>query len=184
MDTMFGHLKVEEMKVDWEDAHGDALFCEFAIANGVTHYGENGSKSVQTILDRDLKMIAVIEQEMKDRNLPITEWVKPTSMKPWSMDTAILEVTVAEVDNPLFELGEVVITPGAMDLLNKADLDGLKFLVRHVTGDWGVTSSAANHFALKNGQRIVSTFDILQDELLITTEADRSSTTFLLVSEY
>ena len=38
---------------------------------------------------------------------------------------------------PLFPLGQVLITPGALDMLEALQLAPLPFVLRHVTGDWG-----------------------------------------------
>jgi hypothetical protein len=38
---------------------------------------------------------------------------------------------------PLFELGQLVATPGALAALEKSGQNAMEFLSRHVTGDWG-----------------------------------------------
>ena len=38
---------------------------------------------------------------------------------------------------PLFPLGQIVSTPGAMDALARANQQPDHFLNRHATGDWG-----------------------------------------------
>jgi hypothetical protein len=38
---------------------------------------------------------------------------------------------------PLFRLGQVVGTPGAIEALKDAGQQPAEFLTRHVTGDWG-----------------------------------------------
>ena len=38
---------------------------------------------------------------------------------------------------PLFELGQLVATPGALAALEKSGQTPMDFLHRHVTGDWG-----------------------------------------------
>ena len=37
----------------------------------------------------------------------------------------------------LFALGQVVVTPAALELTKLSNIDGLALLQRHVTGDWG-----------------------------------------------
>jgi hypothetical protein len=37
----------------------------------------------------------------------------------------------------LFQLGTVVMTPGAQNLMKELGLDPVHWLARHVTGDWG-----------------------------------------------
>ena len=36
-----------------------------------------------------------------------------------------------------FEFGQVVATPASLDLLHQHDINPLRLLSRHVTGDWG-----------------------------------------------
>lgn len=93
---------------------------------------------------------------------------------------------------PLFPLGQIVATPGAISALVKYAAEGLAtgmdLLMRHVTGDWGdmpAEDKLANEEALKSGARIFSGYFIAPDvKIWIITEADRSSTTLLLPEEY
>jgi hypothetical protein len=58
---------------------------------------------------------------------------------------------------------------------------------RHVSGDWGgvgAEDSAMNDAAVKNGDRLLSSYTISGEKVWVITEADRSSTTMLLPSEY
>jgi hypothetical protein len=90
---------------------------------------------------------------------------------------------------PLFKLGQVVASPGAIDLLRSLALNPLQFLGRHAFGDWGQIDDddrEANRAALKNGSRLISSYTLNRnnERLWIITEADRSSTTLLLPQEY
>ena len=93
-----------------------------------------------------------------------------------------------EPDKPLFHLGRLVATPGALDLLNHLELSPLDFVTRHRQGDWGNLDDhdvKANEYALRHGLRLLSSYRInAKDKLWIITEADRSSTTCLLPGEY
>lgn len=88
----------------------------------------------------------------------------------------------------LFSLGQVVATPGALDLLSRHSLSAFAFLVRHATGDWGCVcpeDALENERAVKNGCRILSAYEIAGGERLwCVTEWDRSVTTLLMPSEY
>ena len=88
----------------------------------------------------------------------------------------------------LFPLGQVLATPGALELLQTYQLSPLSFIQRHVVGDWGdicVEDRQANADALQYGYRLMSVYAITpSDKLWIITEADRSSTTLLLPEEY
>lgn len=88
----------------------------------------------------------------------------------------------------LFELGAVVATPGALDALRAANVSPAELLARHVAGDWGDVSAddrRENDFSVNRPLRILSSYILPTGERIwVITEADRSSTTFLLPSEY
>ncbi len=89
---------------------------------------------------------------------------------------------------PLFPLGQVVATPGALEFLATAGQTPDEFLRLHVVGNWGEVDDEdkqANDDALKSGARLLSAYRTLKGERLwVITEADRSSTCLLLPSEY
>ena len=89
---------------------------------------------------------------------------------------------------PRFALGQVVGTPGALALLNERGVNGITLLQRHVNGDWGsicAADAASNEEALKFGSRLLSSYPLPGGGVIwIITEADRSSTTLLMPSEY
>ena len=86
----------------------------------------------------------------------------------------------------LFQPGQIVATPGALELAEQG-IDLLSYLKRHLQGDWGELGEedkAENDFSLKNGFRLLSAYPTPCGKLWIITEADRSATTFLLPEEY
>jgi len=89
---------------------------------------------------------------------------------------------------PLFALGQVLATPGALAMLDKAGQTPFELLARHHGGDWGNLPDedvAENELALRIGTRILSSYILANGEQLwIITEADRSATTLLLPQEY
>lgn len=89
---------------------------------------------------------------------------------------------------PLFPLGQVVATPGALSALEESGQLPQEFLHRHVAGDWGQLDEhdlRANEQAVREGQRILSAYSTKNGvRLWIITEWDRSVTTLLLPSEY
>src|SRR5450830_461123 len=89
---------------------------------------------------------------------------------------------------PMFALGQVVATPGALDALTKIGIEPLELIHRHVTGDWGDLCAEDRHqnlFAIRSGLRIFSSYKIsAKTKIWIITEADRSATTLLLPEEY
>jgi hypothetical protein len=82
----------------------------------------------------------------------------------------------------------IVATPGALGALRRSGQSPAEFLRRHVSGDWGDLDGhdqKQNALALREGGRLVSSYQTrLGDPLWVITEADRSSTTLLLPSEY
>jgi len=89
---------------------------------------------------------------------------------------------------PLFDLGRVVATPGALRALERAGESPFAYLARHVSGDWGELHEedrGENEFALKNGFRLLSAYRLGDEtKMWIITERDRSATTLLLPEEY
>ena len=88
----------------------------------------------------------------------------------------------------LFELGHVVMTPGAAAL----NVDFAPYLARHLSGDWGSLDAfdiRQNNQAVHEGLRILSAYDVPvaggeTERIWIISEADRSATTVLLPAEY
>ena len=90
---------------------------------------------------------------------------------------------------PLFALGQVVATPGALKAITERDTSPLALIHRHVTGDWGdlgAEDQQQNLLAIRSGMRIFSSYKIggTTKKIWIITEADRSATTLLLPDEY
>jgi len=90
---------------------------------------------------------------------------------------------------PLFDLGQLVATPGALAALKKTGQNAMEFLSRHVRGDWGEElpqeDKAENQFSLEKGFRLLSSYRTTAgDKIWVITEADRSHTTLLLPEEY
>jgi hypothetical protein len=63
----------------------------------------------------------------------------------------------------LFELGHVVATPGAIQLLEQTNTDAVTLLDRHRCGDWGAISAhdmGANKHALPIGARLMPVYTL------------------------
>jgi hypothetical protein len=89
----------------------------------------------------------------------------------------------------LFELGQIVTTPGAIELLEQTHTDPATLLKRHQCGDWGTVSAHeidANKYALEFGARLMSANELgdAKETLWIITESDRSVTTLLRPEGY
>ena len=88
---------------------------------------------------------------------------------------------------PLFPLGRVMVTPGALALLTDSGTDALRLLERHRSGDWGDVSSedaVENRRSIRQGWRVLSSYPVGPGRVWVITEADRSSTCLLLPQEY
>jgi hypothetical protein len=88
----------------------------------------------------------------------------------------------------MFELGQLVATPGALDALQRNQQTPLEFIERHLTHDWGYLDEEdkrENDHSVEHGLRVLSAY-LLRDgtRIWVITEADRSVTTILLPSEY
>lgn len=94
----------------------------------------------------------------------------------------------ARLLTPLFPLGRVVATPGALAALNDAGADPFALLSRHQCGDWGEVppeDKLENERSVQRGFRVLSSYSVRPDaRVWIITEADRSVTTLLLPEEY
>jgi len=86
----------------------------------------------------------------------------------------------------LFNSGQILFTPGALELAEKG-VNLLRYLKRHLRGDWGdlgAEDKQENDYSLQRNLRIFSAYNTPKGKLWIITEADRSATTFLLPDEY
>ena len=91
-------------------------------------------------------------------------------------------------NTPLFPTGQIVLTPGAIQALKKAQKAPAEYLNRHAQGDWSEMAAEdqrENRYSLDKYLRIFSVYQLSSDvRIWIITEADRSLTTVLLPSEY
>jgi len=118
-------------------------------------------------------------------------------------ENSIKSPTVTIMSNAArFELGQVVATPAAIALLKETGFSATMLIARHLHGDFGdicAEDAAENEISIKHGFRIMSVYRLVAPETLKTTsaakkidlptiwlitEADRSSTCFLLPAEY
>jgi hypothetical protein len=94
----------------------------------------------------------------------------------------------AAFPSPLFPLGNLHATPGALAAIEAAGLNPLALISRHVRGDYGdlcASDKKANLQAIKDGSRILSAYVIAEGvKVYVITEASRELTTVLLSDEY
>jgi hypothetical protein len=89
---------------------------------------------------------------------------------------------------PLFPLGQIAATPGALAALERANQTPTCFLAGHAIRDWGELEPAdvaENEYSVAHGFRLLSSYETgAGEKIWIITEADRSATTLLLPEEY
>lgn len=98
----------------------------------------------------------------------------------------------ANNSKPRFPLGQIVATPGALEVLEQHGKSPAQFLSRHVACDWGDVcdeDKQLNDQSLLDGSRILSSYNLGHQKLWIITEAaddcgHRAATTLLMSSEY
>ena len=86
-----------------------------------------------------------------------------------------------------FPLGRSVATPGALRVLAETGTPPATLLARHQNGDWGNVpreDARENELSVKDGLRILSSYQMGDETLWVITEADRSVTTILRPDEY
>lgn len=97
------------------------------------------------------------------------------------------------VPTPKFQLGRLLITPGAQEALEAAGENPWTFFARHAAGDWGIVGeddAALNDEALKDESRLLSAYKLTNGtKIWVITEAvgengQREATTILLPEEY
>lgn len=110
--------------------------------------------------------------------------------------------TIIYSNTARFPLGQIVATPGALELLQETGFSAAALISRHVQGDGGdlcEEDRAENEFAVTRRLRILSCYRLVDaarlaatptdkrsslPTLWIITEADRSVTTLLRPSDY
>jgi hypothetical protein len=88
-----------------------------------------------------------------------------------------------------FELGELLATPQALEVLGELEVSPSELLERHASGDWGTVSAEdaqENELSVREGLRIVSSYAVGDEarKVWVITESDRSSSCILLAEEY
>ena len=88
----------------------------------------------------------------------------------------------------LFQPGQMLATPGAIEAFKSANQTPEEFLARHLKGDWGELEDEdkqENELSLKHGFRLLSAYRLTTGaKIWVITESDRSATTILLPEEY
>ena len=77
--------------------------------------------------------------------------------------------------------------PWCLNLLSETGEDAFAYLARRATGDWAELCAfdrRQNEVALREGYRVLSSYQLGEWSIWIITETDRSVTTVLLPEEY
>lgn len=113
-----------------------------------------------------------------------------TSAEIWSRLSAHAQLrrTTIMTNAAKFGLGNVVATPGALDLLQKHGFSAAQLLARHVTGDWGdvcAEDRGLNEQALTTGSRLMSVYRLTNPKVLATMPRKKRSDlpTIWIISE-
>ena len=90
--------------------------------------------------------------------------------------------------NQRFDLGQIVVTPGALSALAQTGQPPGEFITRHMSGDWGDLDpfdQQQNEQAVTHGGRLLSAYRLKDGtRIWVITEWNRSATTLLLPEEY
>ena len=88
----------------------------------------------------------------------------------------------------MFDLGQIVATPAALNALRRSSQSPADFIRRHGGGDWGDVDEddrTKNELSLEQGFRLFSVYHAANGvKFWLITEADRSHTTVLLPEDY
>ncbi len=86
----------------------------------------------------------------------------------------------------LFTLGKIVIQPQAELSMRMQGINPASLLLRHVCGDWGEANDyqrRTNDEAVREGGRILSVYGHGRRRLYVMTQADRRTTSILILQE-
>ncbi|WP_335340353.1 hypothetical protein [Collimonas pratensis] len=109
--------------------------------------------------------------------------------QPSSSENRPFLIIAVTHSSPLFGVGQVIVTAGALDLLDRLGINASTLLARHQQGDGGDIDredAATNTWAVQADERLQSAYILGKphERLWIITERDRSVTTLLLPEEY
>jgi len=116
-------------------------------------------------------------------------WEQDPSARTFAVLQTGIEILYRELAKQgKFDLGQLLMTPGANEALLAAEHVPPEFLLRHKHGDWGdlcAEDRRENERSLRVGSRLLSSYQMRTEEKLwVITEWDRSVTTLLRPEEY
>lgn len=176
---LFGEMDLP-LKADLKQVEAQAQEIAEACGYQVRKVGERSLRLTGHAQDENLIVTYDPETGMMVNVEPVAEAYEPPQREH-------LPEEIGE-RMPMFSLGQLLATPGALQSLQEAEQSPLELLARHVTGDWGdleEEDKRENEFSVTNGFRILSAYKLSSGQRVwVITEADRSVTTILLPSEY
>lgn len=181
----------EPVDVNWLETI-ERTFGSYQLS-AMTQTGERGLVCQMRIAEASMQYLRVLPHPdigaLRDALRPLLDDLPAVTLHlAWSADHACWMSRIIDPRVPLFSLGMVVATPGALQALEDAGQEPEEFLNRHDRGDWGEVPEADKHendFSLQHGFRILSAYTTKAGERIwVITEADRSATTILLPDEY
>lgn len=105
-----------------------------------------------------------------------------------SQENRIMNLPSPGHASPRFKLGRIFATPAALEVIADARVSIVDLLIRHIRGDWGDLSEPdrqQNELSIDAELRLLSSYVLPGGHtVLVITEWDRSSTTFLLPGDY
>jgi hypothetical protein len=170
----------------------EETFGEYELTT-MTQGGERGLICQMHIAEASLSYVKALDTPLADSIrtalLPLVDRPpRVTLLLTWYPWRRLWVSNIIRPHAPMFLLGRVVATPGALRALEHAEQSPIEFLDRHATGDWGELDEedkGENAFSVRYGFRILSAYTTsVGDKLWLITEADRSVTTLLLPEEY
>jgi hypothetical protein len=109
------------------------------------------------------------------------------TVQPWlprhGGDTYKLWWPFTAPTKPLFQLGQIIATPAAINEMKDRGLNGADLLARHQSGDWGDVSEADrqhNELAVQRSLGPTSRYGKGDDSIWVSTNDDHSRTHLLL----
>ena len=152
---------------------------------------QNGNVSeVRILTDRFVPIIRAWDMTSGSTNFGKVITISSSEDPRPEPDEPVSAPTPNNQPKVIFDPGRVLLTQSVQHLMERGYLDPTLYLRRHFSGDWGELHDEdrnSNQRALTTRERLFSSYNVdvgYETRLWIITEADRSTTTVLLPSDY
>jgi hypothetical protein len=171
---------------DWEPSpHQESLFVLFLLSQQDVVLFEAVCNTLDKLGQLTAQVQRVLEPLAEEPSAEASTALCPERSDEERAFVALKQERVRNTNGPLFELGRVVSTPGALDALTEVDIAAA--LYSHQRGDWGDICREdweENELSLREGYRLFSVYYTADGtKFWVITEADRSATTLELPSD-